>query len=317
MPPPPDRPLVIWRLTDARPGHEKQSLGLAQALARLAAAETHAIRVQGPWHGLRDWALGRFPAGDGLPDPDIILGAGHATHLALLAARRARGGRAVVLMRPSLPLALFDLCLIPEHDAPPARDNVFTTRGALNAAVPSERHDAALGVMLIGGVSGHYAWDSVEVARQAQAIARAEPGVHWQLTTSRRTPEDFLAEVSRGRPDNLAVLPHTATPPGWIEAALAGAAQAWVTEDSVSMLYEALTAGCAVGLIRLPGGRPGRLARGIEALVREGWVTPHAEWQRGRRPGRPEGRFDEAGRCARRIVERWFSGRAKADDRPG
>lgn len=307
MPAHPATPLVLWRLTDSKPGHEKQSLGLAQALSRLRPAEIHTLPVQRPWPSLRDWLLGRFPAGKGLPDPDLILGAGHATHLPLLAARRARGGRTVVLMRPSLPLALFDLCLIPEHDAPPAaRSNVLTTRGALNAVTPSERHDASQGVMLIGGLSAHYDWDSREVVRQAHAIARADAGIRWQLTTSRRTPDDFLTEADHDRPDNLRIVPHTDTPPGWLEAALAEASQAWVTEDSVSMLYEALTAGCKVGLIRLPGGRPGRLARGIEVLLNEGWVTPYENWRQNRQLARPSGTFNEAARAARGIIEKWF-----------
>ena len=72
-----------------------------------------------------------------LPTPDLLLGAGHHTHLSLLAARRIRGGKVVVLMRPSLPPGLFDLCLIPEHDAPPARPNVLATRGALNRIQPA------------------------------------------------------------------------------------------------------------------------------------------------------------------------------------
>ena len=48
--------------------------------------------------------IGRFLAWRDLPTPDIVLGAGHRTHLSLLAARRVHRGKAVVLMRPSLPL---------------------------------------------------------------------------------------------------------------------------------------------------------------------------------------------------------------------
>ncbi|MFN3595388.1 MAG: ELM1/GtrOC1 family putative glycosyltransferase, partial [Thiobacillaceae bacterium] len=122
MPHPTPSCLTLWRLIDGKPGHEKQSLGLAQALQRLAAARWYDVRVHGTaFASVRaalQWALRRFPAGHGLPAPDLILAAGHATHLPALAARRAYGGRIVVLMRPSLPLALFDLCLIPAHDQP-------------------------------------------------------------------------------------------------------------------------------------------------------------------------------------------------------
>ncbi|MDQ2694705.1 MAG: mitochondrial fission ELM1 family protein, partial [Pseudomonadota bacterium] len=109
---------VIWRFSDGRPGHDNQSLGLAEALARLMPVQVFTLAPLPPLPALAGLLTGRAPAALRLPAPDLILGAGHRTHLSLLAARRSRGGRAVVLMSPSLPLRWFDLCLIPEHDDP-------------------------------------------------------------------------------------------------------------------------------------------------------------------------------------------------------
>jgi mitochondrial fission protein ELM1 len=117
----PQRPLTLWRITDGKPGHEKQTLGLCQALLRQH--EGRCFDVDVCRQPLLNWLMGRFPAGRSLPPPDLIIGAGHHTHFAMLAARRAFGGRCVVLMRPSLPLAWFDLCLIPRHDHPPVQAN--------------------------------------------------------------------------------------------------------------------------------------------------------------------------------------------------
>jgi hypothetical protein len=334
-------PIVIWRFIDGKPGHEKQSLGLAQGLRMLVGNpdETgHVIPAQAgiqpnPWapasagateyashapgvacHDIDvrqlarpglDWLLGRFPAGEALPPPDLLIGAGHATHLPMLAARRAHGGRIVVLMRPSLPLALFDLCLIPAHDQPPARDNVIATLGALNAVTPAGKNDPNRGLILIGGPSAHYGWDDHAVADQVLEIVRRTPDIRWQLTTSRRTPDSFLAGLPLDLPANLTILPHTATPPGWLEKALSESGQAWVSEDSVSMLYEALTAGCAVGLLHLPGQGDSRVSKGVRALIADNWVTPHEEWQNSSHIHTPPGRFDEAGRCARLILDQW------------
>ncbi|NTV94331.1 MAG: hypothetical protein HGA75_02825, partial [Thiobacillus sp.] len=256
---------------------------------------------------LRSWLTGRFPAGVGLPAPDLILAAGHATHRAALAARRAYGGRIVVLMRPSLPLAWFDLCLIPEHDRPPARPNVLATRGVLNAATPTGAHDPDTGLFLIGGDSPHFAWDDEAVLGQVRAVAAATRSVRWRLTDSRRTPPGFLASLAADPAvTGLEILPHATTPPGWLEQALAGAGQAWVTEDSVSMVYEALTAGCAVGLLRLPAKGESRISRGIADLVRDARLTPFDEWQRTGGLPLSHGRFDEAGRCGHEILNRWF-----------
>ena len=72
------------------------------------------------------------------------------------------------------------------------------------------------------------------------------------------------------------------------------------------MLYEALTAGCRVGLLRLPRSRAGRVARGVERLLAEGWIMSYEGWQAGVCPAPPTGVFDEAGRCAHWILDRWF-----------
>ena len=299
--------MILWRFTDGKPGHEKQTLGLSRALERLAGAQTLSLPAPGRGQSLAWWLSGRFPPGEGLPAPDLLLGAGHATHPALLVARRARGGRAVVLMRPSLPLALFDLCLVPEHDGPPSRGNVLATRGVLNTVVPSARHDPGRGLILAGGVSAHFGWDDRLVAEQIAEIVRTSPEVRWDLTDSRRTPAGLFEALRAADLPNLVIHPHHATPPGWLEEALSDAGRVWVSEDSVSMLYEALTAGCPVGLLRLPDARPSRVGRGVERLLVEGWITSIEAWRQSGRLSPPPGRFDEAERCAREIVERWFA----------
>ena len=80
---------------------------------------------------------------------------------------------------------------------------------------------------------------------------------------------------------------------------------AWVSEDSVSMVYEALTGGARVGLLALPPrGGTGRVLRGLDRLLTDGWVTTHAHWcEEGALPP-PRLGFDEAARCARLILER-------------
>ena len=302
--------MVIWRITDGKPGHEKQTLGLAHALLRNRAGECFDIPAPPRGASLMQWIQGRFPAGNDLPAPDILLAAGHATHFALLAARRAFGGKfggmAVVLMKPSLPLSLFDLCIIPEHDNPPRRSNVIAIRGVLNDVQTSASASPEQGLMLIGGVSSHYGWDDAAVGNEVSAIARSTPHIDWQLTTSRRTPAGFLSSLPKPLPSNLKLIPHIETGSGWLERALAQASQVWVTEDSVSMLYEALTAGAGVGLLRLPGlpgkRRDSRVGRGVQALIAQGWVTPYETWQEGQAL-KPLGlSFNEAERVASMIL---------------
>ena len=304
------RPLVVWRFSDGKAGHDNQSGGLTEALARLRPVEIVTPQRLSPIAALLALAGGRLTAWLDLPAPDLLVGAGHGTHLSLLAARRRRRrrARAVVLMRPSLPLALFDLCLIPEHDTPPVRANVLATRGALNRIQPSSNLESRQGLLLIGGPSTHFGWDDAGLRAQIAAVLAADPTMRWTLTTSRRTPTSFLAAAGYDPADTrLTVVPVAATGPDWLPAQLARAGQVWVSADSVSMVYEALTAGAAVGVLEVPRKRSSRISRGLDKLAGAGWVTPFADWQRQPCLKRPSQTFNEAERCARWIVERWFA----------
>lgn len=298
---------VVWRFSDGKPGHDNQTLGLIQALDRIVSIEAHSLAPLSSVQALRCLVTGHLPASAGLPSPALIVGAGHRTHLSLLAARRARGGRVVVLMRPSLPLCCFDLCLVPEHDDPPDRDNVLATRGALNRIRPSVSHDPRQGLFLIGGPSAHFDWDDEGIWREIETILEAEPEKNWTLTTSRRTPAGFLDSRRHRKVDNLAVVPFVETSPDWLPEQLTRAGAVWVSADSVSMVYEALTAGAALGILDVPRRAESRVSRGLERLIEEGWVQPFQVWRREKKLSRPERAFDEAARCATWIYERWLS----------
>lgn len=296
---------TLWLITDNKPGHRSQLQGLARALAARTAVETHWIDAPAGRTAFTHWLTGRFPPGATLPDPDFILVAGHRTHLAGLAARRARGGKLIALMRPSLPLGWFDLCVIPQHDNPPTRANVIATRGVLNTARPSLEREADKGLFLIGGPSKHYGWDSAGLLAQIDAILAATPGVRWTLTTSRRTPAETESALLTLRDRGVDVRPVRDTPPGWAMEQVARSAQAWVTEDSVSMAYESLTAGAATGLLAVPRLGETRIAAGVAALQREGFVTPFVDWQRTGRLTTPPEPLAEADRVAEAVLARF------------
>ena len=296
---------TLWLITDNKPGHRSQLQGLAQALAARTAIETHWIDAPGGLAAFRHWLTGRFPPGAALPDPDFILIAGHRTHLAGLAARRARGGKLIALMRPSLPLRWFDLCVIPQHDRPPARANVIATRGVLNTARPSPEREADKGLFLIGGPSKHHSWDTPALLAQIDAILAATPAMRWTLTTSRRTPADTESALLALRDRGVNVRPVRDTPPGWAMAQVARSAQAWVTEDSVSMVYESLTAGAATGLLAVPRLGETRITAGVAELQRAGLVTAFADWVRTGQLAAPLERLAEADRVAEAVLARF------------
>jgi len=296
---------VIWRITDGKRGHERQTEGLAVALARLGPVRVIDIPRLPVMAAAVQYLAGTFASGEGLDAPDLILGAGHGTHFTMLAAQRARGGKTVVLMKPSLPIRWFDVCLIPKHDGIAASGNVLPTRGALNPIQPGVKQENA-GLIMVGGPSDHFVWNDEPVLAQIRGVLARESSVHWTLTTSPRTPAGFLASLQALQSNRLEIVPYAMAGAGWLPEKLAGAASAWVTPDSVSMVYEALTSGASVGVFDLEPVRSSRVARGLTSLLREGLVIPYTDWQAGKPMPVNQENFNEAARCARWIREQWF-----------
>lgn len=303
------RPLVVWRFIDGKPGHENQTAGLVQSLQAQRTLEVHEVSVPKGVAATLAWLVWWFPWGDNLPDPDLLLGAGHATHMPMLAARRARGGRTVVLMKPSLPCSWFDLCVVPLHDSPRPTENSFITRGVLNRIRPGMAKDPRKGLILIGGPSKHHRWSEADIIEQIQEIlVRSAGQQRWVLTSSRRTPAGFVA-AARAALDSarVEIVPFEDTDADWLPAQLAWASSVWVSADSVSMIYEALTAGAAVGLLDVPAHGHDRIVSGVEALIDEGLVTAYSDWAAGQDLTPPKQPFSEAARVAREIILRFFA----------
>ncbi|MEI6655728.1 MAG: mitochondrial fission ELM1 family protein [Verrucomicrobiota bacterium] len=297
--------LSIWWLGDGKPGHENQALGLVEAMARLRPCAIHGISLAGK-RGL--WSrLGAVRrAGAALPKPDLIVAAGHATHPALLWLARKHRVPSIVLMRPSLPLRWFDLCIAPAHDfsQAPAAANVLTANGALNRVVTRDAAPRHGGLLLVGGPSATHDWDASGMLDSLAGVSTG--GGPWKLTDSRRTPPGFLAQVRQGVPA-VAVFPHVETPRDWVPTCLAEAAEVWVTEDSVSMVYEALSSGARVGLLPVPRSKQDtRVLRGLDQLVEAGFVTPYARWLKTRTLTPPPEPLQEAARCAHVVLTRFF-----------
>lgn len=301
----PAAPLVIWALSDGKPGHVNQTRGLVNALADVCDTQAHWMGAPGRLRSLFLLITRRYPRRKRLPKPDLIIGTGHRTHLALLAAGRATGAHTVVLMRPSLPAHWFDLCVVPEHDNVTG-DQIIITRGVLNAVLPSAKSDARTGLILIGGISKHFRWVSADVVRAVRDIAYRDRDSVWFLTTSRRTPADVVPALQALGFANLRIIPFDQTDPHWVPQQLARAARVWVTEDSVSMVYEALTAQALVGLIPVPRRGLTRVARGMDSLVRDELVTPLNWYLSGHQMFVHDQPFNEAARVARIILSKWF-----------
>jgi uncharacterized protein len=298
-------PLEIHVLSDGKPGHENQSFGLAEAIGRVRPVRISKISLAGsggPLSRLRR----AFQESREQPAPRLLIGAGHATHLAMLALSRKHHAPCVLMMKPTLPSALFDLCLIPEHDlgGKEGPDHVVPTLGALNRVPPPGDGPRHGGLILLGGPSSSHGWDGDAIRTAIEAIVIAGKDRPWRVTDSRRSPEGTLESLTSACPA-LAAYPHGETGRDWLPQRLAEAAEVWVTEDSVSMIYEALSSGARVGLLPVPSlKKAGRVARGIAKLVEEGFVTRFADWSPATGLAAPPRVLREADRCAAIVLER-------------
>jgi len=271
--PEPGAALTVWRVLDGKRGHEMQTAGLVEALTRRRSVEVHEFAAWGTAKAWTALVLGVSCFRPDLPAPDLIVGAGHRTHATILPGRRIAGGRAVVLMHPSLPLNWFDLCLIPEHDNPPDRANVIATTGVLNTIRPAQGASSKRGLILIGGPSSNHRWDPIAIIHEVENLTARQPDVEWTLTTSRRTPDETERSLGLLDISNLSVVPFRDTEAGWVNARLEECGRVWVSEDSMSMIYEASTAGAEVGVIGVPRLRKdSRVARAVDRLRTEGRV---------------------------------------------
>jgi mitochondrial fission protein ELM1 len=310
------RPLHVWCFFDGKPGHQNQTLGLLEALVRkYGPVQGHEITVPTSFPGrLMGPSLRRLAA---LPKPDLLLGAGHATHLALLRARCRFGGISVVLMKPSLPMRLFDLCVIPDVYANIVDGNhVLTTRGVLNRILRSKRQVANRGLLLIGGPSHHFAWSDTKVVSQIEGIVSKGRQLEWTLATSRRTPSSFL-NLCITRCSGLKIVTHDKVGREWLPEQVSTSQTIWVTEDSVSMTYEAVTSGASVGIMELDRPRDTRVTVCIDRLVTAGQVTSFSSWLKSGQMQTADHELGEADRVASFILAKYFQKRVSPSVRVG
>ena len=296
------KPYTIWRILDGKAGHEAQTLGLVKALEKRVSLSNHEITAPTKYSSFKNLILKQFTPGKELSPPDLIIGAGSKTHFALLAAQRAYGGKTIVLMQPTLPTKLFNLCLVPRHDSKKAGKKTLLTDGVLNPIQPAVDADPKRGLFLIGGPSTHYNWDTKGILGQVIALVGETPETKWTLTTSRRTPAECTQQLVNLSYPNLEVIPVEQTPRGWVAERLSECKHVWVSEDSVSMVYEALTAGALTGLLDVPSKRQNSRVQTSVRLLLEQQRVIRFEKRNQMHDSETQNPLAEADRCADYIL---------------
>ncbi|WP_029352264.1 ELM1/GtrOC1 family putative glycosyltransferase [Bosea sp. 117] len=258
-------------LRDKKPGHFHQAEGVALAVARLAPAEIARLDIRPSWFAhddirkiiMRKW--GRDPGWwlkamyhidvAALERPDVLIGSGRPTVAAGILLKRVFGvpflysgqiggydTREVDLQvvasprsggNPRSAYALIPSTVDPDAYPPPRR--LATVADLAGAEI----------ALMIGGTAYRKTWPANEWQALARLVAEvaARYGVRWRVSTSRRTPDEVVDMFA-----GLNAQGHLAE---FIDYRAAGAGSARdmfgadavvVTEDSMSMLAEGLTA---------------------------------------------------------------------------
>lgn len=260
----------IVYVSDGKAGHRSQALGLFQAMQRQQANATFE-EVSINDLPIISLIKALFSSKNSLLQqaPDFIFGVGSHTHFRVwLLGKIFKKAKTVILMKPNLPIAWFDYAVIPEHDGILSNERVIVTRGALNPIRNENRHQAGRILIALGGSSKRHQWNHEKVLLSVQKIVECNSNSEIILTTSRRTPVGFIDILKQQSfAKCLQIFPVEQTPQGWIFEEMQKAEAVWVTEDSVSMIYEALTAGCRVGVIAMDRLKQDRITNSVDILL--------------------------------------------------
>lgn len=255
----PPRQVVI--LSDGKPGHLNQSLAFARLLgyAWQVRNVTFRNRACKALSYLADWLgvcwPGLFRIETPLPAGCAIVSAGSATYYAGKLLARQLKVPAVAIMLPRGYRYNFQLIIAQQHDRPPQRTNILPLPVNLSWTEPqglvTRGADRPCVALIVGGPSRHFRIDHQRLHAQVKQIFALFPAADLLLTTSRRTPAEVETMLEQF-PFRRSII-YSQEPVNPIPDFLAICDYIFVTEDSTSMISEAVTFGHAnIEILPLP-----------------------------------------------------------------
>ncbi len=307
--------LHVVAVVDGRAGHDKQTFGLIAALRRYQLVTVTTVQVDlSLWGKITAFIQFLFPFLAPLRkqerQADLIVCTGGKTHFPALMRKRKYGLPVYTCMAPGFGFRfLFDLCFVPEHDGLAASANIVPTLGPPNLSINNGKHCGKRGLILVGGEdkNSHF-WQEDRLLENIKKLVECGRR-QWIISSSPRTPESTARKLSALAEETSGLLffDYRQTSDGWVERQYQQAEVAWITSDSVSMIYEALTAGCKVGLFPMKWKKgKSKFAENERLLQQRRLVITFDQWQKGAYYIQAE-EFNEAQRCADRIMEKWWA----------
>jgi hypothetical protein len=316
----PASPLHVWVLSDNRPGHYNHSRGIVAALAGLRPIEQHWVNLdlrlglaRNPMRLLLNHLATPPPVGwlklfyvmPALPQApcDLVVSAGGRTSFAnAWLARRMKARNIFAGSLRRLSPALFDVVLTLEPLRPAVPNNLVLDLPPSAVDVSQLRRDGlalraeqgldgqAVWTMMLGGDGAGYRYRDKDWRQLAQLLQRLgeEHGIRWLLVSSRRTgraAERLIGEGMDSRYVAASCWYREGAADG-VAACLGAADQVFVTEDSMTMLTEAIYSRRPVVSLRPAAVAPtSRYADMIGRFAAKGWICRYAieELSTGRR----------------------------------
>lgn len=269
---------IVWIISEGSPGHISQSEGLVAALARRIVLESTVIQTRPKLNGLARKLVRLWMGNRALPDrfinrwlrckipaskPDLIVTSGGKAVFAARSLALITGTPLVFLgERKPYPSEWFHTVFTPSplesgrNDVPIEMIPTGITPETVEAAAVGwrERPEGELWAMIIGGASASHDFTDADwqALGEHMNVLAARHGIRWLVSTSRRTgahAEDLLRKSLN--PNHVAHAVWWAENPEKKMAAFLGsAARVFVTQDSVTMVTEAVAAGRPVLAVR-------------------------------------------------------------------
>ena len=264
---------VVWIISEGSPGHVSQSEGLVAALAQLTPIDVHIVETRPKFGGFVRDLVRRWMGNNGNPlsdrflkrqlgceppasQPNLIVASGGKTVFAARSLAVKHGAPLVFLgERKPYPSRWFHTVFTPSpfetdlYDVPVEMVPTRITPAAVEAAAErwADRPQGRLWAMLIGGpsVSHPYTGDDWRMLGTRMNILAQKHGIRWLVSTSPRTGKEAEADLRRSiDPRAIARAVWWGQNPEKIMAPLLGSA-AWVfvTQDSITMVTEAIASG--------------------------------------------------------------------------
>lgn len=270
--------LTIWVIDEGSLGHLSQSAGLAEGLAKITPSQIVIIRGRSKLRGWQrpfvQWMMGK--QGKPLPSrllkrvvdlkipeqvssPDLIISSGgKSVFAARTLSRQHRAPYVYIGERKPFPAAWFDLVLSPvpgESSSNSLDIELIPTPVSPQTLMEHGFVQPDTWCMIVGGASRSHLYevkDWVSLACQMNDIALRE-SIRWCVTTSRRTgkrAESLIRDHLDPKFLNEAVWWSDETKDKSLQNLMAMSEVLFVTQDSITMVTEAVSAGKPTVVVR-------------------------------------------------------------------